>query len=60
VDCNVAQGLKGFERKGIKGSKDCVWVFIFCIKNHQPGLVKDSSSFCRDNFLPLLFFLLLV
>ena len=29
---------------------------LLCHKNHQPGFVKDSSSFCWDHFLPLLFF----
>ena len=53
--CNVAKGLKGFERKGIKAQKTAC-VFLFYNKNRQPGLMKDSSSFCRNHFLPLLFF----
>jgi len=56
VACNVAKGLKGFERKGIKAKKTVCGFLLFCNKNHQPALVKDSSSFCLDHFLSLLFF----
>jgi len=56
VACNVAKGLKGFERKGIKAQKTVCGFSLFYNKNYQPGLVKDSSSFCWDHFLPLLFF----
>jgi len=47
VACNMANGLKGFESKGIKAQKTvCVFLLLFCNKNHQLGLVKDNSSFC--------------
>ena len=44
--CNVAKGLKGFERKGIKAQKIVCGFSLFCNKNYQPGFVKDNSSFC--------------
>jgi len=55
VACNVAKGLKGFERKGIKAQKIVCGFSLFCNKNYQPGFVKDNSSFCWDHFMPLLF-----
>jgi len=44
--CNMAKGLKGFERKGIKAKKTVCGFLLFCNKNHQPSFVKNSSSFC--------------
>jgi len=52
----VAKGLKGFERKVIKAQKTVCGFPLLRNKNHRPGFVKDSSSFCWDHFLPLLFF----
>jgi len=57
VACNVVKGLKGFERKVIKAQKTVCGFSLLCNKNHRSGFVKDSSSFCRNHFLPLLFFL---
>jgi len=33
VACNVAKGLKGFERKGIKAQKIVCGLLSFCNKN---------------------------
>ena len=44
--CNMAKGLKGFERKVIKAQKTACEFSLLCNKNHQPGFVKDNSSFC--------------